>query len=83
MKGFYKMIYLYTVQALDALSEAEKHDPGSIHTQFSLYKLALAESDVENGLYQDKSQHDYQWCINIRRCGMLAYKTTNYPPETK
>ncbi|XP_076076380.1 testis-expressed protein 11-like [Mytilus galloprovincialis] len=35
-------------KALDALSEAEKHDPGSIHTQFSLYKLALAESDVEN-----------------------------------
>lgn len=34
-------------QATDALKEAEKHDPESIHTQFTLYKLALADTDVE------------------------------------
>lgn len=29
--------------------EAEKHDPGSVHTQYLLYKLALMESNVEEG----------------------------------
>ena len=37
-------------QATDALKEAEKHDPESIQTQFTLYKLALADTDVEKGL---------------------------------
>jgi hypothetical protein len=37
-------------QATDALKEAEKHDPESIHTQLTLYKLALADTDVEKGL---------------------------------
>ena len=39
------------MQAADALKEAEKHDPTSVHTQFTLYKLAMADSDVERGKY--------------------------------
>ena len=44
-------------QATDALKEAEKHDPESIHTQLTLYKLALADTDVEKGLLIMQQAH--------------------------
>lgn len=34
-------------KAEEALQAAEKHDSGSVYTQFTIYKLALAESNIE------------------------------------
>lgn len=38
-------------QAKEAVKEAERCDPESIFTQFSVYKIAVQENDVEKGIY--------------------------------
>lgn len=39
-------------QAKEAIKEAERCDPDSIFTQFSVYKIAVQEKDVERGIYK-------------------------------
>lgn len=38
-------------QAKEAIKEAERCDPDSIFTQFSVYKIAVQENNVEKGTY--------------------------------
>lgn len=44
------MSCLWLLQATEAVNEAKKLDPSSINTLFMLFKLALAGSNVEQGL---------------------------------
>jgi len=41
-------------QAKEALKEAERCDPDNIFTQFSLYKLAIQEKNIEKGNHKKK-----------------------------
>lgn len=45
----YKNICVY--QAKEAIKEAERCDPDSIFTKFSVYKIAVQENNVEKGIY--------------------------------
>lgn len=38
-------------QAKDAVKEAQRCDPDSIFTHFSVYKVAVLENDVEGGIW--------------------------------
>lgn len=40
---------MYACQAKEAIKEAERCDPESIFTQFSVYKIAVQENNVEKG----------------------------------
>lgn len=40
----------YVYQAKEAIKEAERCDPDSIFTQFSVYKIAVQENNVEKGI---------------------------------
>lgn len=44
------MSCLWLLQATESVNEAKKLDPSSINTLFMLFKLALAGSNVEQGL---------------------------------
>lgn len=39
-------------QAKEAIKEAERCDPDSIFTQFSVYKIAVLENNMEKGNYK-------------------------------
>ena len=43
------MSFMYVCQAKEAIKEAERCDPESIFTQFSVYKIAMQENNVEKG----------------------------------
>lgn len=43
------MLRLY--QAKDAVKEAQRSDPDSIFTHFSVYKVAVLENNVERGIW--------------------------------
>lgn len=45
----YLMSFMYACQAKEAIKEAERCDPESIFTQFSVYKIAVQENNVEKG----------------------------------
>uniref|UniRef100_A0A8C2ZEZ7 Protein ZIP4 homolog n=1 Tax=Cyclopterus lumpus TaxID=8103 RepID=A0A8C2ZEZ7_CYCLU len=45
-------------KAKEAIKEAERCDPDSIFTQFSVYKIAVQEKNVEKGIY--KTQNEQQ-----------------------
>lgn len=49
-------IYVHRVyQAKDAVNEAQRSDPDSIFTQFSVYKVAMLENNVEKGIWKISS----------------------------
>ena len=62
-------MFMLSSQADDVLHEAEKYDPESVHTQFTMYKLALAQSDLEKGLilkYQIPKSVTYYITLNCQ-----------------
>lgn len=38
-------------QAQDAVKEAQRCDPDSIFTHFSVYKVAVLQNDIERGIW--------------------------------
>lgn len=42
----------HVFQAKEAIKEAERCDPDSIFTQFSIYKIAVQENNVKKGIYK-------------------------------
>lgn len=44
---------LYVYQAKEAIKEAQRCDPGSIFTQFSVYKIAVLDNNVEKGIWKN------------------------------
>lgn len=40
-------------QAKDAVKEAQRSDTDSIFTQFSVYKVAVLENNVEEGIWDE------------------------------
>lgn len=45
-----QLYVLYVYQAKEAIKEAQRCDPGSIFTQFSVYKIAVLDNNVEKGI---------------------------------
>lgn len=45
-------MYKNSYQAKEAIKEAERCDPDSIFTQFSVYKIAVQENNVQKGIYK-------------------------------
>lgn len=43
----------YVYQAKEAIKEAERCEPDNIFTQFSIYKIAVQENNVEKGIYKN------------------------------
>lgn len=52
-------------QAKDAVKEAQRSDPDSIFTQFSVYKVAVLENNVEEGIW-DVFMTRLFTCVSIK-----------------
>lgn len=51
---------LYVYQAKEAIKEAQRCDPGSIFTQFSVYKIAVLDNNVEKGIWKNLLCDEYK-----------------------
>lgn len=71
------MLYLWLVsQATEAVNEAKKLDPSSINTLFMLFKLALAGSNVEQGLCTEYLM--VLALLVVRKCSCLYSLESNF-----
>lgn len=57
------MSCLWLLQATESVNEAKKLDPSSINTLFMLFKLALAGSNIEQGLCTGTLWYLLYWLV--------------------